>query len=295
MIIRIYVKVLALLTLLSMGCGGRQTIPIERYYDYDQSLPLIDSVHTEMDTEKYTMYYVSYLSFHDVIVCGLLTIPKNVPAPVPAIIFVHGIKDDKQADYMQAGHQYMVESGYAVLRIDIANHGDRKVHDYKYDLVDGYRYWTRDIMTQTVFDLRRAIDFLDTRSEIDSDRIGYYGISLGGLIGTVFCAVDERIKVPVIALAGGGLNLVFKFKAFAEETAIFLSIIDPINFVEKISPRPLLMLNAEKDEVVPPFTTKALYRKAGEPKKIIWYPTKHRKIPVDEAFTEGIKWFKKYL
>ena len=277
------------------NCGGRQSLPIENYYDYDRSFPLEDSLRFEKQTDQYTMYNVTYRSFHDAIVTGLLTIPKTVSTPMPAIIFVHGIGDSKTVDYMQAGNQYLVDAGYAVLRIDIANHGDRKIHDYKYDFTDGYRYWTRDIVAQTVFDLRRAIDFLSTRPQIDSTRIGYFGISFGGMIGTIFCGVDKRIKVPVIALAGGGFNLAFKFKALSKETSIYLSIMDPINFVAKISPRPLLMINASKDDIVPPMMTKAMYRKAKNPKKIIWYPTKHRQIPLDKAFPEAVGWFEKYL
>ncbi len=277
------------------ACGGRQNIPIANYYDYDPTFPLEDSVRVEQETDQFTLYYVTYRSFHEAIVTGVLSIPQNVPAPMPAIIFLHGIGDNKQADYMEVGNRYFVQAGYAVLRIDIANHGDRKIHDYKYDFVSGYRYWTRDIIAQTVFDLRRGIDFLKTRAEIDSRRIGFFGISLGGIIGTVFCAVDQRIKVPVITLAGGGLHLAFKFKAFTDATKIYFSIIDPINFVARIAPRPLLMLNASKDEIVPPFTTKAMFKKAKQPKKIIWYPTKHREVPLDQAFPEGIKWFREYL
>ena len=115
------------------------------------------------------------------------------------------------------------------------------------------------------------------------------------MIGTVFCGVDERVKVPVIALAGGGLHFVFKLKALSEESKIYFSIIDPLNFVKKIAPRPLLMLNASEDEIVPPLTTKLLFNKAGEPKKIVWYPTKHRRVPQDQVYPEAIRWFKKYL
>jgi len=293
--ISVLILLVSVIFLLVFACTGKQEIPIESYYDYDLSFPLEDSVRIEKETDQYLMYYVTYHSFHDAVVTGLLTIPKNVPDPMPVIIFIHGIGDYKDRDYMEWGHKYMVDSSYAVFRIDVANHGDRKIHDYEYDFVDGYRYWTRDIIAQTVFDLRRAVDFLETRSEIDSERIGYFGISLGGIIGTVFCGVDKRIKVPVIALAGGGLNLMFKLKAFSEETKIYFSIIDPINFVNKISPRPLLMLNASKDEIVAPITSKLMYKKAGKPKMIIWYPTTHRRVPQDEVYPEGIRWFKKYL
>ncbi|MCH8289498.1 acetylxylan esterase [Candidatus Poribacteria bacterium] len=286
--------VVAQLLLLFIACD-QPKFPIDRYYDYDSTFPLEDSVRIETETDEYVMYYVTYRSFHDAMVTGLLTIPKNASAPVPTIIFLHGIQNHKQTDYMEVGHQYFIASGYAVMRIDIANHGDRKIHDYDFGLTEGYRYWTRDIAAQTVFDLRRATDFLQTQSEIDSERIGFFGISLGGIIGTVFCGVDKRIKVPVIALAGGGMHLAFKLKAFAPETRIFLSIIDPINFVEKIAPRPLLMLNAENDEVVSPLTSRNLYRKAGHPKKIVWYPTKHGDVPLNQAFPEAIKWFKEHL
>ena len=277
------------------SCGGKKEIPIERYYDYDLSFPLEDSVRITRETNQYVMYYVTFRSFHDAIVTGLLTIPKNVPSPMPVIIFVHGIGDFKDRDYMNNGHQYMVDSSYAVLRIDVANHGDREIHKYDYDFTEGYRYWTRDIIAQTVFDLRRAVDFLETRPEIDSKRIGCFGISLGGIISTVFCGVDKRVKVPVIALAGGGLHFAFKFQALTDETKIYFSIIDPINFVDKISPRPLLMLNAEKDEIIPPITSRLMYKKAGEPKNIVWYPTKHRQVPQDKVYPEAVRWFKKYL
>ncbi len=77
---------------------------------------------------------------------------------------------EKTVDYIEAGHQYFQQSGFAVLRIDIDNHGDRKKYEYDFDLTDGYRYWTRDIITQTVFDLRRSIDFLEAREEIDAEK-----------------------------------------------------------------------------------------------------------------------------
>jgi len=175
---------------------------------------------------------------------------------------MHGLGDRKTVDYIEAGNQYLLDAGYAVLRLDISNHGDRLKYDYDFDLTDGYRYWTRDLITQTVFDLRRAVDFIQTREELDHQRIGYYGISLGGIIGTIFCSVEERIEVPVIVLAGGNLNLMFGKKALSGDTKNYLSIIDPINYVAKISPRPLLMINAAEDDVVPPITSKLLFKAA---------------------------------
>ena len=232
---------------------------------------------------------------HDNEVTGLLTLPGKGKQPFPTIILLHGLGDRKTVDYIEAGNQYLLDAGYAVLRLDISNHGDRFKYDYDFDLTEGYRYWTRDIITQTVFDLRRAVDFIHTREELDPDRIGYFGISLGGIIGTIFCSVEERVKVPVIILAGGSLNLMFGKDALSGDTKDYLSIIDPINYVAKIAPRPLLMINAENDDVVPPITSKLLFKTAKEPKEIIWYPAKHHDIPIDKVYPDGIRWFKKHL
>jgi len=280
---------------LFISCGGDKELPVALYYEYDQDLPLLDSVRLLADSTDYSLFYLTYQSVHDKKVTGLLTLPRKTEQPLPCIILMHGLGDRKTVDYIEAGNQYLLDAGYAVLRLDISNHGDRLKYDYDFDLTDGYRYWTRDLITQTVFDLRRAVDFIQTREELDHQRIGYYGISLGGIIGTILCSVEERIEVPVIVLAGGNLNLMFGKKALSGDTKNYLSIIDPINYVAKISPRPLLMINAEDDDVVPPITSKLLFKAAKKPKEIIWHPARHHTLPIEKAYPEGIQWFDRYL
>lgn len=277
------------------SCGEKKEFPIAKYYEYDQDLPLLDSVSLLKDSADCTMFSLTYRSVHDKEVTGLLTVPGIGEPPFPTVILLHGLGDSKTVDYIEAGNKYLLDAGYAVLRIDISNHGDRFKYDYEFNLRSGYRYWTRDIITQTVFDLRRAVDFINTREDLDHEKIGYYGISLGGVIGTIFCSVDERIKVPVIVLAGGNLNLIFGMDALSSDIKDFLSIIDPVNYIEMISPRPLLMINAENDDIVPPVTSKLLFKTAKRPKEIIWYPAKHHDLPVDKVYADGINWFKEHL
>lgn len=241
------------------------------------------------------MLSVSYNSIHDKRVTGLLSLPKKTTTPLPVVILMHGLGDHKAVDYVEYGNDLFLKNGFAVLRIDISEHGDRKNDVYDFDLTGDYKYWTRNVISQTVFDLRRAIDFIETRKELDQKRIGYYGISLGGIIGTVFCGVENRIKVPVIALAGGQLNLLYEENALSSEAKDFVSIIEPINFVKQISPRPFLMLNAKNDEIVPPAMSKLLFYAAKDPKDIIWYDAKHRDAPLDIIYGDGLNWFKKHL
>ncbi|MGB5556348.1 MAG: alpha/beta fold hydrolase [Flavobacteriaceae bacterium] len=273
----------------------RESLPVVNYYEYDKAIPLKDSVAILLDTTHFTLTSVSFTSINDRKVTGLLSIPKNRQGPLPVIILMHGLGDHKAVDYVEFGNNLLLKNGYAVMRIDICDHGQRKKDEYDFDLTGTYKYWTRNVISQTVFDLRRTIDFIETRKELDAARIGYYGISLGGIIGTVFCGVDERVKVPVVALAGGQLNLLYKKDAFSKEAKDFVSIIEPLNFVSQISPRPLLMLNASNDEIIPPTMSTLLFDKAKAPKEIIWYNAKHRDAPLETIYGDGLEWFNKNL
>lgn len=272
-----------------------QSLPVLKYYEYDEAIPLRDSVKLVSNTADYKLFNISYTSIHHKRVTGLLSLPKNATSPLPIIILMHGLGDHKGVDYVEFGSHFFVKNGYAVLRLDISNHGDREEDFYEFDFTGKYKYWSRNIISQTVFDLRRAVDFIGTREELDAKKIGYFGISLGGITGTVFCGVEQRIKVPVIVLAGGQLDLLYKEKIPAPEATDFVSFIDPMNFVEQISPRPLLMINAKNDEVVPPEMSHLLFEKAKEPKEIIWYDAKHRDAPLDKVYGDGLQWFNTYL
>lgn len=286
---------LAGFTAFKMANDTSESLPVTSYYGYDRAIPLRDSVEKVIDTSELTLLSVSFNSIHDKRVTGLLSLPKKSTTPAPVIILMHGLGDHKAVDYVEYGNRFFLKNGFAVLRLDISDHGDRESVTYDFDLTGDYKYWTRNVIAQTVFDLRRAVDFIETRKELDSKRIGYYGISLGGIIGTVFCGVENRVKVPVIALAGGQLNLLYKEKAFSREAKDFMGIVEPLNFVKHIAPRPFLMLNAKNDEVVHPAMSKLLFNAAEEPKEMVWYDAKHKDAPIDRIYGDGLNWFKEYL
>lgn len=287
----LYISILGFL----FSCASSKKLPVSEYYNYDKSAPLFQSVELIKDTLDYQLSSVCYQSVHNKKVTGLLTVPKESKGSLPVVILLHGLGDSKTVDYIEFGNNILYKHGYAVLRIDVSNHGDRLVNKFEFDFKGDTRYRTRDIISQTVFDLQRAVDFLETQKELDPNRIGFMGISLGGICGTIFCGVEKRIKVPVIVLAGGQLNLMYGKKALSSETKNYTGLIEPKNYVKQIAPRPLLMLNAENDDIVPPMMSKLLYKKAKRPKEIIWYPAKHHTIPIQEVYNEGISWYDKYL
>lgn len=76
---------------------------------------------------------------------------------------------------------------------------------------------------------------------------------------------------------------------FGNEITSMMAPIEPLNFVERISPRQLLFINAENDVIIPKPMAMLLHTKADEPKKIIWYQSKHHVNPYD-AFNDSADW-----
>jgi len=278
-----------------LGCEGKPRVSVDSFYRYDRSLPLEATKLRVAENNLFTRYHVTYLSANGQTVPGFLNIPRSGKPPYPAIIYLHGLGDSKSSDYIELGTAIFTAGGFAVLTIDIQYHGERRREWARFDLKGERRYTTRDAIVQTVIDLRRGIDFLESEEAIDSGRIGFLGISLGGIIGSIFAGLDERVKAPILTLAGGGLRWSFGFGSLSGEMRDYLNVIEPLNFIAKVSPRPLLMINATKDEVIPRISAEMLYRRAGRPKEIKWFDTKHREIPPKETLNYCLDWFEKHL
>ena len=88
-----------------------------------------------------------------------------------------------------------------------------------------------------VKDLKRTIDYLETRPDINADRLAYYGLSWGGRTGAIVPAVEPRLKVAV--LFSGGLA---SGRARPE--------VDQLNYVSRVT-IPVLMLNGIHDAIQP--------------------------------------------
>lgn len=133
-------------------------------------------------------------------------------------------------------------------------------------------------------DLARSIDYLETRADIDAGRIGYFGISWGGAMGSIMPAVETRIKANVLYVAG--LN----FQRALPE-------VDQINYVTHVK-QPTLILNGEHDFYFPPETSqKPMFELLGTPaehKKRLVYPGGHS-VPREVMIRESLAWFDRYL
>ena len=128
---------------------------------------------------------------------------------------------------------------------------------------------------------------------MDSKKIGYLGFSQGGMIGGTFIGVEPRITAACLAIPGGGfLEWGPKSGLWKESTPAVeanAAMTDPIYFIARFSPRPLLMLSAKRDELIPKFATDALFAAAREPKQIVWFDSGHVLPPA--ALITNVKTF----
>ncbi len=298
-------RLLVALLLIAPTCGAEGADYLS-LYDYDNSKPPVVEQSFYSEDGDMTVYKLMVHSTNQELVPTLLSIPKKKGGPFPVIILLHGYGGDKEGAMEVAGP--LAQHGYAAAAIDAQYHGERQREGKNMYSADTNE--TINAFVQTIVDVRRLIDHLETRTDLDGSRIGLAGGSMGGLLGAIAVGVEKRIDVPVLIVAGGNMQIlvgqsqldqVQRIRAELERTgrtvgqaAMELECIDPINFVDRISPRPLLMINGLKDDIVPTASNRALYAKAKEPKKIIWYNTGHD-VPMDKAARNALFWFEKHL
>lgn len=280
------------------------------FYDYDKQLPLDIQVREEKqvpvseNAPAHRQITLSFMNNRDERVPAILWIPAEGRGPFPCSFFLHGLGGNKTAATPFALE--LVKQGYATMALDAAYHGERAPG--KQSMYGTTFFRLRDGYMQTVVDYRRALDYLETRSDIDAKRITLIGVSMGALMGSVLGGVDSRIKCPVLLVGGADRGMMTRLsqidvwkkiraenpKLDFDEISRIMAPADPLNFVDKISPRPVLMINGTKDEIVPVEANKLLQRTAKEPKKIVWLESGHS-LPRDQTLPIIFDWLKKYL
>ena len=133
-------------------------------------------------------------------------------------------------------------------------------------------------------DIGRTIDYLETRKDIQADKLAYLGWSWGGFMGGIMPAVEKRFKVVILNVGGMEMH-----KTLPE--------VDQINFIPRVT-QPVLMLNGKHDMFFPVETSqKPMFALLGSPakdKKIVIYESGHL-VPRNEFVRESLSWLDKYL
>jgi len=225
-------------------------------------------------------------------VIAYLFLPKNTVPPYQTVIYFPGSAScyQKSSEHLESYFEFpmflsfIVKSGRAVLypvyqgtfergndRLAALLEGDGSSHQYT------------ELLIQEVKDFKRCVDYLETRQDIDSKKLAYYGMSWGGQLGAIVPAVEERLKASVL-LAGG-------FGQLPRPEA------NQFNYVTRVK-TPTLMLNGKYDTLLPLETSsKPMFELLGTPapdKQQKLYETDHIP-PRNEFIKETLAWLDRYL
>ena len=139
----------------------------------------------------------------------LLVRPEDATKRRPAVIVLHGTGGNKEG--LRSGLDELARKGFVAVAIDGRYHGERAggakgADAYLHAITRAWRSKPSESQEHpfyydTCWDVWRTIDYLQTRGDVDPDRIGLMGYSKGGIETWLAGAVDERVKVAIPAIS----------------------------------------------------------------------------------------------
>ena len=213
-------------------------------------------------------------------------LPKQYTGRLQPIVFFsgsNGLHESKfEPTVINSRLLFIMKSGRALI-FPIYKGTFERQDDLKSDMQDTtVRYKDHVIMWGKEYS--RTIDYLETRTDMQADKVTYLGISWGGFMGGIIPAIEPRIKAVVLNVGGMDMG-----KALPE--------VDQINYLPRIK-QPVLMLNGTYDMFFPVESSqKPMFRLLGTPqgqKKMMVYASGHL-VPPTEFIKETLAWLDTYL
>jgi hypothetical protein len=221
-----------------------------------------------------------------------LFLPKKVRPPFQTVVFFPSARVNNLPDSHDLGDMqfidYVIQSGRALIYPIYSGTYERNhSHLLPFD-TEGRRTLLEalQVSIEESKEVRRSVDYLETRSDIDRSKFAYLGVSQGSAYGVIFTALEDRFKA-VVFLDGGFFQ------------GIPLPAQDQVNFAPRLK-KPLLMVNGQYDILFSPELSQApLLKMVGTPeadKRRVVSPTEHD-VSQDSALLskEVLGWLDTYL
>jgi fermentation-respiration switch protein FrsA (DUF1100 family) len=244
------------------------------------------------------------LKVEGITIAGQLYLPEG-RTPCPAVCACHGIP---------AGIPDPGDRGYALLAEQISGYGFAVfIFNFRGAGASGGNLdmagWARD--------LGAVVDYLHALPRLDSSFLALLGFSAGAAVSVYLAAQDERVSSVAACACPAEFDFFSQnddprplidhyreigairdnsFPPSPQEWLRGFEIVKPIDYIDKIAPRPLLLVHGSRDEVVDISQARRLYARAGQPKKLaIIEGAGHRLRHSQEAMAVVIDWLKSHI
>jgi len=257
---------------------------------------------------------------------GVLLLPKRVSTKVPAILYCHwhgGEYHKGKIELFERAHTpeepgpALVRRGFAVLAIDAYCFGERQGKGPGSDERGGageltaskYNLWLgRTLWGMVLRDDLMALDYLASRPEVDAERIGVTGISMGATRSWWLMALDDRLKAGVaVACLTRYQQLIqragLKYHGIYYYVPGVLRYFDTEAVIALAAPRPLLCMNGDRDEGSPVEGIREIEARAAPAWNLAGLPGNFRSevypgvghVYLPEMWERTLAWFERHL
>lgn len=212
----------------------------------------------------------------------------------PAAILIHPLDRENQSP-MRIYARALSAHGISCAVLILPYHGRRlpKGENSISHFVNANTQEVVDALQQSVSDVETVLTWMSAQPNVDAEKLGAVGVSIGAIVTHLAMGQDARIKAGVAALGGGDLAGTYRNSPLAQWKLLLrlfgvsgysktpteadlekLKVVDPLTYAGKNQPRHVLMIEAARDVVVPPRSAEALWEKLGCP-PIQWLDTNH--------------------
>ena len=252
----------------ALGFAGRIAIQSfkDEYQDYLRTPSTALSLHPEQAGVP-GLRDITFAAAGDPTIAAWYAPPSNRAA----VILVHGTESERSTLLPEV--RFLAESGFGVLALDCPGQGAS----------GGKTHW--GVAERRA--IGAAVDWLIQRDEVDPNRIGAFGMSMGAYILTQEAVNDGRLRALVLAalphdvaaftwLATSRWGLLSELPAYLALRAGGTPLdMPPKDIIGAISPRPVLIVGGELDPLVPQWMARLMFAAAREPKELYIVPGGH--------------------
>ena len=257
-----------------------------RMYAYDPTPldPRVEAADTARQWVRKTVSFAAAYEGERVLLH--LYLPRDAPPPFQTVLYWPGagarfFPSIDQKTELHTG--FIVRSGRA-LAFPVLKGTLERLDEVEEVLPSLESVRFRDRTIEQVQDMRRTIDYLETRPDIRADRLGFYGWSWGGFMAPLLLTMESRLDVAVLHVAG-----LTGMRAMPEA--------DPVNYLSRVT-QPVLMLNGRLDAVFPLEThARPFYELLGTPPEHKRFAVAARGhfVPQPELIRESLDWLDRYM